>query len=74
MFSKCNTVFSLHPNLSKAKKQFEEHNCEKSARYILGKFTTKKAEDRIIDSIKNTNNKINEIFTKEDLKKIKIYM
>lgn len=66
MFSKCNTVFSFHPNLSKAKKNFEEGNCEKSARYILGKFTTNKKEDKIINNIKSTNEKVKQIFEEEN--------
>lgn len=65
MFSKCNTVFSFHPNLLKANKKFEEGNCEGAARYILGKFTTNKEEDKIINSIKITNDKVNQIFEAE---------
>ena len=63
MFSKCNSAFLFPQKLAKAKKQFiEEKNCEKSLRYIISKFNTDKAEDKIIDNAKNTNAQVKQIF------------
>ena len=57
-------VDSFDHDYTKAKNKFNEHECESSLRYILGKSRSNKEENKAIDRIKNSDQKVGEILNR----------